>query len=61
MIKMYVTPEMEIVETELACFLAASDPDPDWGGPTGHEEKPQAPGMVSFDDMDEDYMDEDNI
>lgn len=54
--KMYVTPEMEIVETELACFLAASDPHTDDGW--GHM---GAPEMMSFDDMDEDYMDEDNI
>lgn len=56
--KMYVAPEMEIIETELACFLAASN-DPNYD--PGEEEFAGAPGMVSFDDMDEDYMDEDNI
>ncbi len=55
--KMYVTPEMEIIETELASFLAASPGKEE----EGWEETTLAPGMMSFDDMDEDYMDEDNI
>ena len=53
--KKYVTPEMEVIEMSTFGFLAASG-DPDWGGPTGYEEKPQAPGMMSFDDdMDDTY------
>ena len=57
--KLYVTPEMEIVEAELATFLAAS-PDGGWKDENNFEDNPQAPGMMSFDDG-EDYIDEDNI
>ena len=56
--KMYVTPEMEIVETEMACFLAGSDPNQESGDPDAQEFG--APGMMSFDDG-EDFIDEDNI
>lgn len=48
--KMYVTPEMEIFETELSSILAASGDEYSYGGPEGHEENPQAPGMMSLDD-----------
>lgn len=51
--KKYVTPEMEIIETELACFLAASDPHTDDGW--GHM---GAPEMVFHDDVDDYYDDE---
>lgn len=51
--KLYVTPEMEIIETELACFLAASDPHIDDGW--GHM---GAPEMMSFDDDVDDYYDD---
>ena len=56
--KKYVTPEMEMIDVELATILAASDEDISEGG---SETNPQAPGMMSFDDMDEDFIDEDNI
>lgn len=59
--KKYVTPEMEIVETEMACIMAGSPEVDDWGNETGGNGNPAAPGMMSFDDIDEDYMDEDNI
>ena len=49
--KKYVTPEMEVVEMTTFGFLAASG-DPDWGGPGGYEDNPQAPGMVFIDDVD---------
>ena len=39
-------------------FLAASK-DPNYD--PGEEEFAGAPGMMSFDDMDEDFIDEDNI
>ena len=54
--KTYITPESEVIEMELSGVLAASNPKTEEGW--GHMD---APGMVSFDDMDEDYMDEDNI
>jgi hypothetical protein len=54
--KKYVTPEMEILDMELAGVLAASNPKTEDG--YGHMD---APGMMSFDDMDEDFIDEDNI
>ena len=41
---------------ELSGVLAVSDPVYEQGNPHA-----DAPGMMSFDDMDEDYMDEDNI
>ena len=51
--KKYVTPEMEMIDVELATILAASDEDVSEEGP---EYKPQAPGMMSFDDdMDDTY------
>jgi len=49
--KLYVTPEMEIVEAELATFLAAS-PDGGWKDENNFEDNPQAPGMVFIDDVD---------
>ena len=55
--KKYVTPEMEVIEMSTFGFLAAS-PGKKEGG---FQETTLAPGMMSFDDMDEDYMDEDNI
>lgn len=59
--KKYVTPEMEIIDVEMSSILAGSGDDYSYGGPGGYEENPQAPGMMSFDDMDEDFIDDDNI
>lgn len=56
--KKYVTPEMEVIEMSTFGFLAASK-DPNYD--PGEEEFAGAPGMMSFDDMDEDFIDEDNI
>jgi len=55
--KKYVTPEMEMIDVELATIIAASDEDVSEGG---SEFNPQAPGMMSFDDIDTDYMEEDD-
>lgn len=53
--KTYITPESEVIEMELSGVLAVSDPNYEWGGP--HVD---APGMMSFDDIDTDYMEEDD-
>lgn len=54
--KMYMAPEMEVIDVEMSSILAGSSDDYSYGGPGGYEEKPQAPGMMSFDDdMDDTY------
>ena len=58
--KIYETPVMEVIEMNTLGFLAASDGN-DWEEEGGGNSNPQAPGMMSFDDMDEDFIDEDNI
>ena len=55
--KKYVTPEMEVIEMSTFSFLAASPGKEE----EGYQEGTLAPGMMSFDDMDEDFVDEDNI
>ena len=58
--KIYVAPEMEVIDVEMSSILASSD-EFDPGTEPGYEGSAQAPGMMSFDDMDEDFIDEDNI
>lgn len=52
--KKYVTPEMEVFDMELAGVLAASNPKTE----EGYQQEGLAPGMMSFDDIDTDYMEE---
>lgn len=54
--KKYVTPEMEVIEMSTFGFLAASPGKEE----EGHQETTLAPGMMSFDDIDTDYMEEDD-
>lgn len=56
--KMYVAPEMEEIDVEMSSILSSSD---DWGKEDGGNSDLAAPGMMSFDDIDTDYMEEDNI
>lgn len=58
--KIYVAPEMEVIDMQVANILSASD-EFEPGTEPGHEGNAHAPGMMSFDDIDTDYMDEDNI
>ena len=55
--KIYMAPDMEVLNVKMSNILTASDQDIEEGG---HEGKPQAPGMMSFDEMD-DYDDEDGM
>lgn len=54
--KKYVTPEMEVIETVMSCIMAASPGNKEGGW----VEEGLAPGMMSFDDIDTDYMEEDD-
>lgn len=54
--KKYVTPKMEVIETVMSCIMAASPGKEE----VGHQETTLAPGMMSFDDIDTDYMEEDD-
>lgn len=57
--KMYVAPEMEIIETKLSSLLVGSE-NTENGYLGTDDNQALAPTLMSFDDMDTDYMEEDD-
>lgn len=53
--KKYVTPKMEVIDVEMSNILSASETKEG-----GDLDTTDAPGMMSFDDIDTDYMEEDD-